>query len=89
MLRILLNFCLDIDYKQGGFSNILLKKSFKFISSKRNGIIAFYLSFVLLPVEVNPISKKQNYKKDTLVIHSIGHVEIILVLLIEVVIFYM
>lgn len=58
MLRILFNFCLNIGYKQGRFSKFLLKKGVKFVLSKKNGIVVFNLSLILLLAEVNLILRK-------------------------------
>lgn len=58
ILTISLNFYSDTGYEQDRFSNNLLKKYLKFILNKRNSIVAFNLSFILLLVKVDPISKK-------------------------------
>lgn len=55
VFEISLYLNLDIYYKWAGFSKTLLKKVFQLISSKKNNINAFYLSFLLLLIEVNPI----------------------------------
>ena len=44
---------------------------------------------MLLPTEVNPISKKQGYKENKLRPCGIGHVEIVFALLTEVIAFHM
>lgn len=59
VLGILFNFCSNIGYKQGGFFEILLKKSRKFEPNKRDSIVIFNLSFVLLPVKVDFVAEKQ------------------------------
>lgn len=38
-MEILLNLGLDIDYKQDEFFKVWLEKNFKFVFSKKNGII--------------------------------------------------
>lgn len=88
MLRILLNFYLNIGYKKGWFSKILLKKGLKFVTSREDGTIIFNLSFVLLPVKINLVVEEQSHKKDALVAHVIGYVKIIFALLTKVVAFY-
>lgn len=60
VLRILLDLGSNADHKDGKFFKTFLQKSFEFVSSRRAGIIAFNLSFVLLQVEVNPIPNKQS-----------------------------
>ena len=85
VLEISLNLNPDISHKQGRSSKTLLEEGFEFVSSKRYGIVAFNLRFVLLLAEVNPISKKQSCKKDAFVTCGSGRVEIILTLLIEII----
>lgn len=58
MLKILLDFYLNADYKQNRFSKTLTKKDFEFVLNRKNIIIMFYCSFVLLPVEVNLFPEK-------------------------------
>lgn len=58
VLEIPLDLSLDISHKQYGFPKTLLEKSLEFVLSSENNTIAFYLSFVLLLAEVNPILKK-------------------------------
>lgn len=79
---------LDVDFKDNIFSVILPKKDFEFILSRRNNIIIFNLSFVLLPTEVYFISEKESYKKNTLIAYNIGHDKIILILSIKLVALY-
>lgn len=88
VLKILLNLSSDAIYKCNRFSKIILEKSLKFISNKKNYIVAFNLSFVLLSVKVNPILEKQDYKKDALVAYGTSHIKIILILLTNVIVFY-
>lgn len=57
ILEILFDFNLDDSYKQDKFSKILLKKSFLFVSSKKNSIVTFNLGFIVLLIEVNSVSK--------------------------------
>lgn len=76
----MLDFSSDISYKSGKFFKILLKKSLKFISIRKNGIIIFNLSLILLSTEVDPILKEQSLKKDALEAYRTGHIEIVLAL---------
>ena len=78
MLGILFDLCLDISYKQDGFFKTFLKEGIEFIPSKGDSIVAFNQSFVLLPVEVNPIIKEQSCKRDLFIDYRSGFVEIIL-----------
>ena len=89
VLKILLDLSLDVSYKQGRFSKALSEKSFKLVLSKRNGIIVFNLSFVLLPAEVDPISEKQGCKRDAFVAYGSGRVKIIFTLSNEVIALHM
>lgn len=67
----------------------MLKKDLKFVLSRKNNIFAFYLSLILLLAKINFILIKQKYKKDALMICSIGYVKIIFILLVKIVAFYM
>lgn len=58
MLEISLNFSPDTGHKRSKFSKILPKKSFKFVSRKKDSIFIFKLSFLLLLVKVDPIQEK-------------------------------
>lgn len=58
VLRISLDFSLDTGYKGSRFSKTLLKKNLEFVSNKKNGTIAFNLSFVLLQIEVDSVLEK-------------------------------
>lgn len=89
MLKILLDLGLDIGYKQSRFSETQPEKSLKFVLSRRNSIVAFILGFILLPIEVNFISKKQGCKGDMLVAYRISYVKMIFTLLTKVVALYM
>ena len=80
VLEISLDLSPDASYKQGGFSETLLKKGLKFVLSRGDGIVAFNLSFVLLPAEVNPILEKRGCEKDAFVARGFGHVEMIFIL---------
>lgn len=55
VLKIPLDFSLDASYKSNRFSKTLPEKSLEFVSSGRNGIIAFNLGLVLLLAEVDSI----------------------------------
>lgn len=64
------------------------EKGFKFVPSRKNGIVVFNLDFVLLPAKVKSILKEQYLKTDMLRTCSTGEIEIILVLLKKVVALY-
>lgn len=55
VLEISLNLTLDTSHKHGRFFKTLLKKSFKFISSRRSNIVIFDLSFMLLLAAIDLI----------------------------------
>lgn len=63
MLRILLYLSPNADYKGGRFSKTLPKKGVEFVLSKEDSTIKFNLGFLLLPAEIDSISKKQGYKR--------------------------
>lgn len=88
MLRILLDFSLKANYKSNRFSKTLPKKSFKFVLSSKNNIVAFNLGFMLLPAKVDSIWEKQSCKRYTLEACDPGYVKIVLALLTKVVAFY-
>lgn len=48
------------------FSKNFLKKSFKFVPNKKSNIVAFNLSLVFLPAEVDFVTKKKAIKKTRL-----------------------
>lgn len=77
VIENLLDFSLDIGYKNGGSFEILLEKSLEFVLNRRNGTIIFNFSLVLLLIKVDPISEKQSCKKNTLGACSIGCIKII------------
>lgn len=85
ILAIFFNLNPDIGQKQGKFSKILSKKGLKFISTKKNGLVALNLGLLLLPAEVDPIQKKQNYKKKTLMVYSICYIKMIFALSIKII----
>lgn len=88
ILEILLNCYSNISYKQGGFSKILLKKNFKFVTNRENNIITFKLSLVLLLTEDNLVTKKQRCKRDIFRAYGIGCVKIIIEMPVEIIVFY-
>ena len=89
VLEILLDLGLDASYKQSGFAETLPKKGLEFVPSRRNAIVAFNLSFLLLLAEVNLVSKKQGQKGDAFVSCDSNHIKMIFTLLTEVIILYM
>ena len=92
-LLLVLGIPLDLgpnaSYKQGEFSKTLPKKGLKFVLSRGDGIVTFHLSFVLLPAEVNPISKERVRKRDAFVAHGFGHIKMILIMLTEIIALHM
>lgn len=80
---------LNIGYKQDRFSKTLLEKDLRFVLNRKDGIVTFNLSLVLLLAEVDSVAKKQSCKKETFRVCNIGHIKIIFALLAEVIIFYM
>ena len=64
------------------------EKGFEFVPSREDGIVAFYLSFVLLPAEVNPISEERSRKGDAFVACGSGRVKMILTLSTKIIALY-
>ena len=84
----MLNLNLNTSYKQDRFFKTLPKKSLEFALNKKDDTIIFNLNFVLLLVKVNPVLKKQNCKKDVLIACNSSYIQIVFILLIKVVAFY-
>ena len=89
VLGIPLDLGPDASHERGGFSETLPEKGLEFVPNRRNGIVAFHLSFVLLPAEVNPISKERGREEDAFVARGSGRVEIILTLLTKIIALHM
>lgn len=87
ILGIPLNFNLDASLKQNEFSKILLEKTLEFVSNRRDSIIAFKLDLVLLLAKVDLILKKQDCKKNVLVVYSNSNVKMIFALSINIIAF--
>lgn len=88
ILKIIFNFSLDTGYKCGRFFKTLLEKSFKFVLNWRDCIVMFISSFILLLTKVNLILERLYCKIDAFMAHCTSRIEIILVLLIAIVAFY-
>lgn len=88
VLEISLNLSSDASHKQKRFFNILFKKNFDFIASKKDNIITFYLNFILLPAKINFIPEKRNHKKDAIMLYGSSRVKIILILSTKIVSLY-
>lgn len=65
-----------------------MEKSFKFVLSSKNIIVAFNLSLMLLLIKVDPIWKKLSYEKDVLLAYGTDCIKITFALLIKIVILY-
>ena len=89
VLGIPLDLGPDVSYKQGEFSETLLKEGLKFVLNIGDSIIVFNLRFVLLPAKVNPVLKKQGCKRDAFVACGSGRVKMIFTLLIKVIALHM
>lgn len=84
----MLNFGLDISYKEGGFSEILSKRGLKFVLSKKNNTVAFNLGQILLLAKVDIILEKWGRKRDALVTYDTGYVKIVFALSTEIIALY-
>lgn len=85
----MLNFSSNIYYKYNRFFNTLLDKSFKFVSNREKNILVFYLTLILLLVEIDPILEKQSFKKDVFITCGNSYIKIIFALLVKFIAFYM
>lgn len=88
ILKILLDFCLNIDYKLDRFFQILLKKDIKFILIKKNNTVAFCGNFIFFSLKLDFFSEKQDYKKYALVIYNISYIKRIFAFLTKVIVFF-
>lgn len=88
MLKISLNLSPNTNYKYSGFSKTLLKKTFKFVLSKKNDIIIFNLSLILMLTKFNLILEKQSYKKDALIAYATDYIKIVLPLSTKIIALY-
>lgn len=79
---------IQTSYKQGGFFKTLSKKGLEFIPYRKNGKITFKLRFILLPIVVNSISKKQGDKKDAFLALDSDFVKIVSTLLTKIITLY-
>lgn len=64
------------------------EKDFEFVLNRRDNIVVFNISFVLLLAKFDFILKKQGCKRDVLGTCSINYVKIIFALLIEIIELY-
>lgn len=88
ILEVLFNLASDIIYKHGRFSETLSKKSLEFVPGERGGPILFFL-YLVLPLKVDSISKKQGCKKDAFRAHGPSYFELVLALSTELITFPM
>ena len=88
VLGILLNLGPDTSYKQGRFPKTLLEKSLQFLLSKKNDIVAFDFSLILLLIEIDSIPEEQSRKRDALRACGTGRIEIVFAFLTEVIALY-
>ena len=89
VLQVSFNFTPDVVYKRGGFSETLSEEGLEFVSSEKSNPVPLNLTFVLLPVEIDPISEEQGCKGDALEVRGTGRVKIIFTLSAEVITLHM
>ena len=89
VLRIPLDLGPDASYEQSRFFETWPEKDFKFVPSRKDSIVTFNLSFVLLQAEINPVLEERGCKRDAFMAHGSGCVEMILILSKEIIAFYM
>lgn len=63
------------------------KKRLKFVLSKRDNIIIFNISFILLPAKIDLILEKQSCKKNILKTCGTGYIKIVFTFLTKVIAF--
>lgn len=78
------NINLDDIYKYNRFSKVFLKKSFEIILYKRNNLVKFKSSIILLLIEANFILEKQSFKKEAYVASGLIRFKIVFALSIEI-----
>lgn len=64
-------------------------RSLKLILGERDNLVEFDLGFVLLPTEINSISKKWGCKKYALVALGSSSIKMVFILLIKIITFHM
>lgn len=65
------------------------EKDLKFVENRRDDTVAFNLSFILLLMEVDPISKEQSCKRYILGVCSSCHIKIVFALLAKIIALHM
>lgn len=88
VLRVFFNLILDDFYKRGRFVKTLIEKSSEYILFKVNNLILLNLSLILLLAEINPIIKKQSWKKNVLMAFITSCIKMVLALLTKIVALY-
>lgn len=83
ILEVLFNFFLGKIYKIPRISKVFLDKNFKLYH-----VFVFDTKIILMPPKANLPLKKNSYKRNPSSIFGISDIKIIIILLIEVVIFY-
>lgn len=89
VLRVFLDFTLDIIHKSGEFSQTFSKKGFKLFLTRGCNSVALDPILVLLQMKEDPVLKKEGCKKYAFVAFDSSHFEMVLALLTEVVVFHM
>lgn len=88
ILKISLNFTLNIVHKHSKFSQIFPEKGLKFILWKKSGFVLVGIGFMLLLIEVNLIPEKQNCKKNAFVAFGSSDFKIVFTLSTKIILFY-
>lgn len=86
ILKISFNLALSRIYKISKVLKAFLKKELKFYPYY--WIIVLNIELVLLPLEVNLLTKKAGYKKDFIITLGISIIKVIVILVIKIVAFY-
>lgn len=89
ILTIFFNFISNNVYKCYRFSKTFLNKSFKLIPYEKCSLVTLNPGLILLPIDVNLISEKQDCKENAFVAFSSSGFEIVFALPIKIKTLYM
>lgn len=89
VLGVLYNLTLDTIHKHARFSKAFPKKNLKLVASSGCSLVMLDPGFMLLPANVDLILEEQGCRRDMFMTFSPNGFKIVLVLLTELIIFYM
>lgn len=88
ILKIPFNLGPDAGQKQGRFFKTLSEKGLKLVSSRKNSIVIFDLSFVLLLAKIDPVVEEKSCKKHAFRACSTSCIEMIFTLPTKIIVFH-